>query len=99
MMTHRVLAYLIGLALGYLVLTNADKQKGNTQLVGKAVAWIIMGVSLIAMLCIGYCSMKCSRDSADCPTSMSCPSHKEGWGGRRMMGHEGMMGGRDGEAK
>ncbi len=98
MLTHRIVAYLVGLALGYWVLTHADKQKGTTQTIGKTVAWLIMGVSLVALLCIAACSMKCHADMGSCYSGHgSCPMGKDGaWmGGHGMMDKDGKMDGQE----
>jgi hypothetical protein len=91
-MTHHILGYMIGLALGYWVLTHADKQKGRTKTVGMVVAGIIMAVSIIGPLCMGLCHLKCPSGSSSCPYTMKCPMDK---GGAGMMDGQGMMGDKD----
>ncbi len=74
-MTHKIVAYLFTLALGYWVLTLADKQTGFTQKLGKVVGWIILIVSLSGPLCMlgsclaGHCMMgsHCSMGMSNCP--------------------------------
>ena len=76
-MGHHILGYLIGLGIGYFVLTHADKQKGLTKKVGTAIAWLIIVVSLIGPLCAGYYRMKCHSGSPEC----SYMSHDQEKGG------------------
>lgn len=72
-MLHGIGGYLIGLAVGYWVLTHADKQKGLTKTVGQVVAWAIMVVSLSGALCVGYCKMKCEPGGSHCAYMSGCP--------------------------
>jgi hypothetical protein len=65
-MLHGIGGYLIGLAVGYWVLTHADKQKGRTKTVGQVVAWTIMVIALCGTLCVGYCRVLCPSDAAQC---------------------------------
>jgi hypothetical protein len=65
-MLHGIVGYLIGLAVGYWVLTHADKQKGFIKTVGQVAAWAIMVISLSGALCIGYCRVICPADPAKC---------------------------------
>ncbi len=51
-MTHPIVAYLISLAVGYWVLTLADKQNGLTKTLGHVFAWIIIVVSLLGPVCV-----------------------------------------------
>ena len=90
MLTHRILAYLVGLALGYWVLTLAGKEKGKNQTIGKVVGWIILVVSLMGGLCLGGSALYCGTHRDSCPYGMGCPMEKGGW----MHGHD--MGGRMG---
>jgi hypothetical protein len=80
MFTHKIVAYLISLAVGYWVLTLADKQKNLTKTVGQVIAWAIISLSILGPLCIGYCRIKCQ------PTSASCP-----WMGHSHCGDKGGM--------
>ncbi len=93
MMEHKIVAYLISLAVGYWVLTLAGKEKGITQKIGKVIAWIIIVASLAGPLCMGACHLMCHSKMDACSTSAACP-----WGGHSMancpdMGKGGMMGG------
>lgn len=87
MITHRILAYLIGLALGYWVLTHAEREKGTLKRIGKVIGWIILVVSLIGPLCLAGSSIFCRTHGDECTYSTSCP-----WNGERM-GGPGMMNG------
>jgi|GEM_PF-3587313 len=71
MVTHKIVAYLITLALGYWVLTLADKQTGLTQKMGKVIGWIILIVSLSGPLCmLGSCmSGHCGKMDHCCSMS------------------------------
>jgi hypothetical protein len=80
MLTHRIVAYLIGLAVGYWVLTLAEKEKNFNKTLGKIIGGIIIVVSLIGPLCIaGKCMMgKCEMGSGCCSSMSSCPMEKGG---------------------
>ncbi|HUO58305.1 MAG TPA: hypothetical protein VMV05_09020 [bacterium] len=87
MVTHRIVAYLISLAVGYWVLTLADKEKNNTKKIGQVIGWIIIVVSLIGPLCLAGSALRCHSNPAECYSSANCP-----WGDRHsMMGGPGMM--------
>jgi len=75
MLTHRIVAYLISLAVGYWVLTLAAKEKNTTRNIGLVIGWIIIAVSFIGPLCLAGSSIMCHEGSASCPTnsSYSCP--------------------------
>ena len=83
MLTHRIVAYLVSLAVGYWVLTLSDKQSGFTKTLGRVVGWIILVVSLLGPLCLAGKAVFCYSNPYNCPTSESCP-----WNG----GMEGGMG-------
>lgn len=51
MLTHRIVAYLITLAVGYWILTKAENEKDFTKIIGKVIAWIIIVVSLLGPVC------------------------------------------------
>jgi hypothetical protein len=98
MVTHKIVAYLLTLALGYWVLTLADKQAGLTQKIGKVIGWIILIVSLSGPLCIlGSClSGHCGMSGHCC--SMGMPGGPMNQGGMKDgcpmgMGEKGMMDG------
>ena len=78
MITHRIVAYLISLAVGYWVLTLAEKEKNTNKKIGKVVGWIIIVVSLIGPLCITGSRVFCHGSS--CSYMQSCP-----WGGSHGM--------------
>lgn len=88
-MEHGFAGYLIGLAVGYWVLTHADKQKGHTKTIGQVVAWIILVVCLSGAVCKGYCRMKCDSDAQHCDYMSGFP------GKGPMRGCPDMMGGKD----
>ena len=73
MIASRVAAYLISLAVGYWVMTLADKQSGFTQKIGKAIAWIIILVSLCGPLCIAASRFCCHGQMAACMSMRDCP--------------------------
>ncbi|HEY5039018.1 MAG TPA: hypothetical protein VIJ93_08120, partial [bacterium] len=76
MMTHHIVSYLIAAAVGYWVLTLAEKEKGRNKKVGKFVGWAILVVSLVGPLCLtASCLVNHSR-GASCSYSsgmMHCP--------------------------
>jgi hypothetical protein len=81
MITCKIVAYLFSLAVGYWVLTLADKEKNLNRKIGKWIGWIIIVVSVCGMLCATAFCMKC-RAGANC----NMPK----WG--HTMGSSGMMG-------
>jgi hypothetical protein len=92
MLSHKIVAYLISLAVGYWFLTLAGKEKGNNQKIGKVIGWIIIAVSLAGPLCLGACHLMCHSKMDACYSSTACP-----WGGHSMancpdMKGQGMMG-------
>lgn len=100
MVTYRILAYLIGLALGYWVLAHAEKEKAALKTIGRVIGWIIIVVSFIGPLCLAGSALVCHNHGMDCSYSSSCP-----WGGHMMgkdgqcMGMMGDKGGKDGDDK
>jgi hypothetical protein len=94
MLTHRILSYLVGLALGYWVLTLADKQNGFTKKLGQLVGWVILVVSLMGPLCLGGKAVFCHMNSSSCEYSSSCPWNGSMEGG---MGHCMDMDGKEGD--
>ena len=104
MLTHRIVAYLFSLALGYWVLTLADKQKNLVKTVGMVVGWAIIVISALGPLCVVGSRMVCHSNPMACQSSWYCPSDKGGmkdcpWmkGGDKdgMMKGQGMMGDQD----
>jgi hypothetical protein len=63
-MGHSVVAYLVSLAVGYWVLTLADKQEANTKTLGKVFAWIIIVVSLLGPVCKVASALCCHENAA-----------------------------------
>lgn len=88
MLTHRIVAYLVSLAVGYWVLTLADKQNGFTKTLGRVIGWIILVVSLLGPLCLAGKAVFCYSNPYDCRPSESCPWNEggHGWGGACHMG-------------
>lgn len=89
MVTHRIVAYLISLAVGYWVFTLAEKEKGFAKTLGKVVAWTILVVSLLGPLCLAGQAIVCHSGNASCSYAGNCPIG--GWGGHGF-GRRGMMG-------
>ncbi len=87
MMTHRIVAYLIGLAIGYWVLTVAEKETGFNKKLGKVVGWIILIVSLCGPLCLAGSRMMCCSSSSNCCWMKDCRDMDHG----HMMGGPGAM--------
>jgi hypothetical protein len=88
MLTHRIVAYLITLAVGYWILTKAESEKDHVKTIGKVIAWIIIVVSLIGPVCMVTTAVCRHACGPACCSSMGCPS--EGWH-RHGMGGPGMM--------
>lgn len=65
-MGHSVVAYMVGLAVGYWVLTLADKQNNTTKTLGKVFAWIIIVVSLLGPVCKVAGALFCHENAASC---------------------------------
>lgn len=86
MLTHRILAYLIGLALGYWVLTLAEKEKNHTKTIGRAIGWIIIVVSFIGPLCLAGSALFCRSYGDHCSYSAQCPWSGGGWENHKMGG-------------
>jgi len=97
MVTHRIVAYLVSLAVGYWVLTLAEKEKNNTKKIGKVIGWIIIVVSLIGPLCLAGSAIHCVSSGGSCTYSSNCPwtSHHSMMDGKGMMDGQGMMGDKD----
>jgi hypothetical protein len=85
LMTHHIAAYLLTLAVGYWVLTLAEKEKGLNKKIGKFVGWAILIVSLVGPLCLAASCLVCHSRGDACSTSSSCP-----WSGHGMMNGQGM---------
>jgi hypothetical protein len=102
MVTHRIVAYLISLAVGYWILTLAEKEKDHTKVIGRVIGWIIIVVSLCVSLCGPLClaaSAWCRHSSACCSYSASyCPMDngcKMGMGASSMGQGQCPMGGKE----
>ena len=91
MVSHRIVAYLIGLAVGYWVLTLADKEKDFTKTVGKVIGWVIIVVSFFGPLCLAGSALICHSHSGSCNYSAQCPWN--GGGHECQMGSSGMLNG------
>ena len=72
MLTHRIVVYLITLAVGYWVMTLAEKEKNRTKTIGKVIAWIIILVSFFGPLCAVASKWHCNSDPS-CSYSAKCP--------------------------
>jgi hypothetical protein len=86
MATCKIAAYLFCMALGYWVLTLAEKEKGNNKKIGKVIGWVILVVSLAGPLCLAASALYCRPGSA-CYSSSSCP-----WSGHGTMNDPGAFG-------
>ncbi len=101
-MAHHIVAFLITLAVGYWVLTLAEKQGGLTKTLGMVFAWIIIVVSLLGPVCVvasAICRHSyggwhhrgmdgCYMDGRGRTMGDECPMM--GGKGDMMKGHEGM---------
>lgn len=81
MITHRIVAYLIGMAVGYWVLTLAAKENGANKTIGKVIGWIIIVVSLCGPICIAGSALCCKSHGDAGGYSSNCP-----WNGHMMGG-------------
>jgi hypothetical protein len=98
MITHKIVAYLFTLALGYWVLTLADKQVGLTQKIGKVIGWIILIVSLCGPLCmLGSCLSGHCGSMDHCCSMSSMPGCQMEQGGMKDGCPMGDMGKMDGD--
>ncbi len=93
MVTHKIIGYLLTMAVGYWVLTHAEKQAGLTQKIGKVIGWIILIVSLSGPLCIaGSCLMgHCGTDHCCSMSPQGCCEDQEKMKGGCPMGDMGKM--------
>jgi hypothetical protein len=98
MITCKIVAYLFSLAVGYWVLTLADKEKNLNKKIGKWIGWIVIVVSICGMLCSASFCMKCCSKSGCGPSTWGCPMGATGkmgcpgkMGGPGKMGDQGMM--------
>ena len=103
-MAHHLVAFLITLAVGYWLLTLAEKQGGLTKTLGRIFAWIIIVVSLLGPVCVvtsAFCchsygggwhhrgmSGCCMMDGRGGMKGDECPMMGGKWGMKK--GHEGM---------
>ncbi len=69
MMAHKIVAYLISMAVGYWVLTLAAREKNDLQKIGKAIGWIIIVVSFFGPLCAVGSALVCHLRSSSCSYS------------------------------
>ncbi len=86
-MGHSIVGYLISLAVGYWLLTLAEKENGLVKTLGRVLAGIVIVVSLLGPIC--KVAMGVARHSMGGGYAMG----HHGWG-RGSWGHEGM--GQDG---
>jgi len=93
MIAHSVVAFLISLAVGYWVLTLADKQNGLLKTLGQVFAGIIIVVSLLAPVGV-VASAFCRHSHGGYGDSCSWGGgwHRHGMDGCCMMGNGGSMG-------
>jgi hypothetical protein len=91
MLTHRIVAYLLTLALGYWVLTHAEKQAGLTQKIGKVIGWIILIISLSGPLCILGSSLAGHCGTGHCCWMPGCCMDQGSMKGGCPMGDMGKM--------
>lgn len=93
MIGHTIVAFLISLAVGYWVLTLAEKQSGFTKTLGQVFAGIIIVVSLLGPVGV-VASAFCHRGHGGYGDRCSWGGgwHRHGMGGQCMMGNGGPMG-------
>jgi len=85
--SHCILPYLVGLALGYWVLTHAEREKATLKSIGKVIGWVIIVASVICPLCRAGAALYCRSHSDSCSYSSSCP-----WNGHMMGKNDHCMG-------
>ncbi len=73
MATHHIAVYLLTTAVGYWVLTLAEKEKNNNKKIGKIIGWVIIGVSLCGCLCLAGRAVLCHPRYGQCSSFQSCP--------------------------
>lgn len=108
MLACHIVAFLITLAVGYWLLTLAEKQGDLTKTLGMVFAWIIIVVSLLGPVCVvayAFCRHSygggwhhrgmgdcCMMDGKGGMKGDACPMTGGKWDGK---GHDGMMMGKD----
>jgi hypothetical protein len=100
-MGHPVVAYLVSLAVGYWLLTLAEKQNGHTKTLGQVFAWIIIVVSLLGPVCMAASAWCRHANDGACGYSERGGWGERGWrhhgmGTSSVDGQCPMMGGKDG---
>src|ERR1039458_7295366 len=97
---HCIVAFLISLAVGYWLLTLAEKENGLTKTLGRVIAGIIIVVSLLAPICLAARALCRHSHGAACGYSMRHHWNGGGWQGNKMcapgmMNHKDMLTGSD----
>ncbi len=90
-MSHCILPYLVGLALGYWVLTHAEREKAILKTIGKVIGWVIIVASVLCPLGRAGSALLCHNHGMACSYSSNCP-----WSGH-MMGKDGQCMGMPGD--
>jgi hypothetical protein len=85
-MAHSIVAFLISLAVGYWLLTLAEKQGGLTRTLGRVFAWIIIVVSLMGPLGLAASAWCRHCHGGRYGYSDRCSWHQGGWQGQGMDG-------------
>jgi hypothetical protein len=55
----KVSLLLLALAAGYAVLVVSNKQERPLDVLGRIIGGLILGISFVGLLCVGFCSMRC----------------------------------------
>lgn len=66
-----IAAFLATAVLGWKVLTWAQKEKNVVKTAGQWVGWLVMIVSFVAVVGLGACGIRCTKDGA-CGHGKSC---------------------------
>jgi hypothetical protein len=85
-MAHSIVAFLISLAVGYWLLTLAEKQGGHTKTLGRVFAWIIIVGSLLGPVCIAAAAICRHCHGGRDGYSDRCSWNQGGWQGHGMDG-------------
>lgn len=74
----------ITLSVGYSTLVKASGQKGSLKSLGKVIAWLIIVIAILGILCAGFNTLGCKKGKSfgrghmrDCPKELNCPHCKK----------------------
>ncbi len=74
----------ITLGVGYSALVKASGQKGSLKILGKIIAWFIIVIAIIGIVCAGFNTLGCKKGKGyghwgrrGCPKEFNCPHCKK----------------------